>query len=217
MNKKSRELFLALFVAVTLLGNLPIIMPTVKAQPPAPCMYLVGASGTSNQTFYANAASVGSLFNVTGWVNTTETSTGWSAALDFNASQLQFVKEVFSGSGGAESQWFQNSGIPTADIIPESATWNNTAGTIGEPGGFGESALVPYVTTSNLGSLFIIEFNITQAPPSGGSLSSIIQWDANVSCAFDENGITESGSTMATALTLSMGALSHLRTLPSPT
>jgi len=193
MNKKLGELFLTLFVAVMLLGSLPVITPVVKAQPPAPCMYLVGSSGTSSETFYTNSTSVGTLFNITGWVNTTETSTGWSAALFFNASQLQVVMGTFTGSGGAESQWLQSSGIPETSVLPEPAYWNNTAGTIGEPGGFGESTLPPYVATSNLGSLFTIEFNITQSPSPGASLSSTIQWDANSSCAFDENGIVESG------------------------
>jgi hypothetical protein len=193
MRKTLGELFLLVCVAVMALGNLSIIMPSVEAQPPAPCMYLVGASSSSGQTFYTNSTSVGTLFNVTGWVDTVETSTGWSAALDFNASQLQVVTCVFSGTGGAESQWFQSSGIPESGLIAEAAYWNNTAGTVGEPSGFGETTLPPYVATSDLGSLFIVEFNITEAPPPGGSLSSVVQWDSNSSYAFDVNGFGESG------------------------
>ena len=172
-----------------LLGVLQMSVSMVKAQPPAPTMWLQ----PETEAFNISTASVGTLFNVTAWINTTETSTGWSAALFFNASQLQVVIGTFTGTGGAESEWLQNSSIPETSILPEPAYWNNTAGTIGEPGGFGESTLPPYVATSNLGSLFIIEFNITQAPQPGTSLSSTIQWDGNSSCAFDENGIAEPG------------------------
>jgi len=193
MNRKFRELFLTLFVVVMLLCSLPVTTRVVNAQPPAPCMYLVGSSGTSSEIFYTNTTSVGALFNITGWVNTIETSSGWSAALLFNASQLQVVTATFTGTGGTESLWMQNSGVPAAELISEPAYWNNTAGTVGEPSGFGESAFPPYVATNDLGSLFIIEFNITQAPSPGTSLSSMITWDANSSCAFDEYGIVESG------------------------
>jgi hypothetical protein len=145
------------------------------------------------EAFNISTASVGTLFNVTAWINTTETSTGWSAALFFNASQLQVVIGTFTGTGGAESEWLQNSSIPETSILPEPAYWNNTAGTIGEPSGFGEAAYAPYVATSNLGSLFIIEFNITQAPAAGSTLSSVIQFDPNFSYGFDSLGIAESG------------------------
>jgi len=161
----------------------------VKAQPPAPAMWLQPAT----EAFNISTASVGTLFNVTAWINTTETSTGWSAALTFNALQLRVVMGTFTGSGGTESEWLQSSGVPVTSVLAELPTWNNTAGTIGEPSGFGEAAYAPYVATSNLGSLFIIEFNITQAPAAGSTLSSVIQFDPGYSYGFDSNGIAESG------------------------
>ena len=189
MNGKLRRMIAAAIVLVMMVGTLQIIMPRVEAQPPGPSMYLV----PSTETFSTNTASVGTLFNVTGWINVTESSTGWSAGLLFNASQLQVVTATFSGTGGTESLWLQDSSIPTTSVLAESAYWNNTLGTVGEPSGFGETAYYPYVATSNVGSLFVIEFNITQAPPPGGSLTSNIQWDPTLSYGFDSNGLEEYG------------------------
>ena len=189
MNHKLSRLLATVLVITMLLGVIQMSVSIVKAQPPAPAMWL--QPGT--EAFNISNASVGTLFNVTAWINTTETSTGWSAALTFNPSQLQVVMGTFTGSGGTESQWLQSSGIPTSSILAEPPSWNNTVGTIGEPSGFGEAAYAPYVATSNLGSLFIIEFNITQAPAAGTTLSSVIQFDPNFSYGFDSNGIEESG------------------------
>ncbi|MGD0160595.1 MAG: CARDB domain-containing protein [Candidatus Bathyarchaeia archaeon] len=189
MNHKVSRLLATVLVMTMLLGVLRISVLTVKAQPPAPAMWLQ----PDTEAFNISTASVGTLFNVTGWINTTETSSGWSAALTFDPSQLQVVMGTFSGSGGTESQWLQTSGIPTTSILSEPPSWNNTAGTIGEPSGFGESAFYPYLATSNLGSLFIIEFNITRAPGAGITLSSLIQFDPGFSYGFDTLGIAESG------------------------
>ena len=195
MNKILSGLLATILVITLLISALPIIMSAVRAQPqqsppPGPAMWL----DPENETFNSNTASVGTLFNLTGWINTAETSTGWSAILDFNASQLQVVTCVFSGPGGTESEWFYNSSIPASSVLSFPPFWNNTVGTIGlPPTNFGEAALNPYVPTSDLGSLFVIEFNIIQAPPPGGSLSSIIQWDTDYSYAYDINGISEPG------------------------
>lgn len=174
-------------------GNFTYTLANPSIGVPAPSMYLVNSALTNSQTFYTSTTSVGTLFNVTGWINTATTSAGWSAALTFNASQLQVVECVYSGTAGNESQWMQDSGIPKAGLVQEQPFWNNTAGTIGEPTGFGETAYSPYQTTNNVGSLFTIEFNITQAPPAYGSLSSTAQWDPSISYGFDIYGIQERG------------------------
>jgi sorbitol-specific phosphotransferase system component IIC len=184
----SRLLAIVLVVSM-LVGVFQISLSSVKAQPPAPAMWLQ----PETEAFNISTASVGTLFNVTGWINVTENSTGWSAALTFNPAQLQVVTASFSGSGGLESQWLQSSGIPTSSVIAEAPSWSNTAGTIGEPSGFGETAYAPYVATSSLGSLFVIEFNITEVPPAGTTLSSVIQLDPNVCYGFDINGLEELG------------------------
>jgi uncharacterized repeat protein (TIGR02543 family) len=149
----------------------------------------------STETFSTSNASVGTLFNVTSWIDAPDDSSGWSAGLFFNPSQLQVVMGTFSGTG--ESQWMQSNGIPTTGLVSEPPYWNNTAGTIGEPSGFGETILGTSLATIDTGSLFIIEFNITQTPPTGGSLSSMIQWDPLASYGFDSLGSEEPGFNLA--------------------
>jgi hypothetical protein len=187
MNKKLRKIAAGALAVAMVMGIMLIVASGVKAQPPAPSMYLVPAT----ETFTTSNASVGTLFNVTCWINVNQTSTGWSAALTFDPTILQVVTGAFTGSG--ESQWLQSSGIPTTSIIAEPPYWNNTDGTVGEPNGFGETAYAPYTATSNTGSLFTIEFNITQAPSAGNTLSTEIQLDPNFSFAFDNLGLEESG------------------------
>jgi uncharacterized repeat protein (TIGR02543 family) len=167
--------------------SLQIIMPKVKAQPPQPSMYLE----PSAETFSTSNASVGTLFNVTGWIDAPDSSSGWSAGLFFNTSQLQVVTATFSGTG--ESMWMQNNGVPVSGLVSEPPYFNNTLGTVGEPSGFGETILGTSLATIDTGSLFIIEFNITQAPPTGGSISSSISWDPLASYGFDSFGSEEPG------------------------
>ena len=169
------------------MGIMLIAFSGVKAQPPQPSMYLE----PSTETFSTNNASVGTLFNVTGWIDAPDSSSGWSAGLFFNQSQLQVVTATFSGTG--ESMWMQNNGIPVTGLVSEPPYWNNTEGSFGEPSGFGETILGTSLATIDTGSLFIIEFNITQAPPTGGSLSSMIQWDPLASFGFDSLGSEEPG------------------------
>ncbi|MGD0160463.1 MAG: dockerin type I domain-containing protein [Candidatus Bathyarchaeia archaeon] len=194
MNRKLSKIISTLVVMAMLMVGLQIlglqvVTPRVKAQPPQPSLYL----DPSTETFSTNTASVGTLFNVTGWIDAPDSSSGWSAGLFFDPSQLQVVTATFSGTGGKESLWMETNGIAVSSLVQEPSVWNNTDGTIGEPNGFGETILGTGLATIDVGSLFIVEFNITQAPAPGGSLSSIIQWDSLLSYGFDNLGIEEPG------------------------
>ncbi|MGD0159157.1 MAG: Ig-like domain repeat protein [Candidatus Bathyarchaeia archaeon] len=189
MNKKLRKLAAVVLAVAMIMGIMLIVLSGVKAQPPQPSLYL----DPSTETFSTSNASVGTLFNVTGWIDAPDNSSGWDAALFFDPTQLQVVTATYSGSGGKESLWMQTLGIPVASLVQEPVVWNNTDGTVGEPYGCGETILGLQLATIDVGSLFIVEFNITQAPPPGGSLSNIIQWDPNLSSGFDQYGVVEGG------------------------
>jgi hypothetical protein len=149
-----------------LLGATPILMPTVKAVPAAPAFWIV----PDTETFYTSTAPVGTVFNVTIWVNTTDPgSFSWQVKLAFNATQLQAVEGSAHYTGVGKSQWVSSAGANGS--IPVTPVFDNVGGSIL----IGESLLTStdYISASS-GSLFAVTFNITAAPSTGGTLSSLI-------------------------------------------
>ena len=222
MKKPSSSLIAIVLATVMFLA----VLPGIKAQPPlntvpAPCMYLVGPSGTDGQTFYTNTMGIGSTFNVTAWINTTYDEGGWAGALIFNPSQLQVVSVAFTANDSSQSAWFYDQGIydpltgtlPFTDwVIPylTPPTFDNTAGTIGEPGGFGEAALSPSVLAPSVDTLFNVTFAVNLLPSSGSSLTSVVYWDPAITCIGTTNGIPDPNA--------SFGSFTYtLATAPSST
>lgn len=190
MNKASNELVAIVLVTVMFLG----VLPTIRAQPPdtvpAPCMYLVGPSGTGSETFYTDTVGVGSTFNVTAWVNTTYDEAGWAAALFFNSTQLNVVSVACTANGGHQSAWFYDQGI-SSNVPP--IPYDNSAGTIGEPSGFGEIITqLPGIVAAAVDTLFNITFEVMMVPPAGpGNLTSEVDWEPFTSCIFNTNGVSD--------------------------
>ena len=188
MNKKSNELVAIVLVTAMLLG----VLPTIRAQPsktvPAPCVYLVGPSGSGNETFYSDIMRVGSTFNVTIWINTTSDETGWEGAFFFNSSQLEVVSLAYTY--GQVGDWFFDQGVPCSRGAP---SYNNIAGTIGEPGGFGELATEATVVHASVGTLLTITFEVMMVPPAGTGnyLTSEVDWDMRLACIFNPAGLPD--------------------------
>ena len=188
MNKKSNELVAIVLVTTMLL----VVLPTIRAQPsntvPAPCVYLVGPSGSGNETFYSDIMRVGSTFNVTAWINTTSDETGWEGAFFFNSSQLKVVSLAYTY--GQVGDWFFDQGVPCSRGAP---SYNNIAGTIGEPGGFSELATEATVLHASVGTLLTITFEVMMVPPAGTGnyLTSEVDWDMGLACMFNPTGLPD--------------------------
>ena len=149
-----------------LLGATSMIMPAVKAVPQAPAFWIV----PDTQTFYTSTTPLGTLFNVTIWVNTTDASSfSWQVKLGFNATQLQALDGSAHYTGVGKSQWLTSAGAN--GTIPVTPVFDNVGGSVL----IGESLLTAtdYVPPSS-GSLFAVTFNVTVAPSTNATLSSLI-------------------------------------------
>jgi hypothetical protein len=151
-------------------------------------VYLLGPSGAGNETFYTDSVWVGSTFNVTMWINTTSDEIGWEGAFLFNSSQLNVVSLEYTY--GQLGDWFFDQSVPCSRGLP---SYSNSAGTIGEPAGFGELATNETVVHASLGTLFTITFKIMTVPPAGPGnyLTSEIDWDKGLACIFDPAGLQD--------------------------
>ena len=167
-------------------------MPLVGAQPASnPSLFLVGPNGQGLEVFYTNTTSVGSTFTVTAFVDTPDDSYfGWFGAFSFNQSQLNVVNIAFVANSSSQSAWTYDAGFyapgtgypPFMDlVIPP--TYNNTAGTIGEPDGFGEAVVGPNTLPPNVIDLISITFKVMTVPSGspGTSITGTVAWDWNVS------------------------------------
>jgi hypothetical protein len=178
--------------------TLSFIPPASSHTVQAPCMYLAGPSGTGSQTFYTNTMGIGSTFMVTAWVNTTYDEGCWGAALFFNQTQLNVVSVAFTANDSSESQWFYDQGIYAPDTgVPPFMDWtnppsfNNAAGSIGEPGGFGEMALNPVNVHPAVATLFTITFKVMTVPGPGEYMEGQVWWDPSNTNIFNTIGMTD--------------------------
>lgn len=103
-------------------------------------------------------ATVGTLFNVTAWVNMNTTSFNWQVSLLFNATLLQATRAGYTGV--STSQFFAGHGtIPVTPVIDNTTI---TGGSVL----IGESLLGTDTVGAGNGSLMWTEFKIIAAPNS---------------------------------------------------
>jgi hypothetical protein len=132
--------------------------------------------------------SVGDRFNVTVWLNVSVNCGAWQFYLIYNKQQLNVTKYGLTGTGGARSQFFENTGTATWGMVSSEGDHNAThkyimIGESWKSGPFGTGA----------GSLAWIEFEIKTQPPEGGELTSILDIASghhpptSDTCALDPN------------------------------
>jgi len=101
--------------------------------------------------------SVGDKFNVTVWLNVTEDCGAWQFYLIYNKEYLNVTRYGLTGTGGAKSEFFENSGSSTFFPTPSMGAYNDTHNYIL----IGESWLGgPFGT--GCGSLAWVELNTSQ-------------------------------------------------------
>jgi uncharacterized protein (DUF2141 family) len=148
--------FLAILLATIVVSG---IVPSIKAQPPAPAMWIEPAT----LNFSTASTHVGDKFNVTVWASTVSDVYVWQAEVLFNATQLAAVRAAYTAGTG--SQLFMgHTTIPVSFVID-----NITGMVMGA-----ESLLGADVVHASNGSLFWIEFQILVAPTPGNTLTSLI-------------------------------------------
>lgn len=135
------------------------VMPTIKAQPALPAIWIEPATLNFNTT----STHVGDKFNVTVWAGTTGDVFTYEAEVLFNATQLAAVRAAYTG--GTQSQWLKGHAT-----VPVTIAIDNTTGTVIG----GESLLGADVVHASSGSLYWVEFQILVAPASGNTLTSLI-------------------------------------------
>lgn len=115
------------------------------------------------------SAVVGYMFNVTVWINLTETSASWQFVLAYNSNHLNATRIGYTGATGTKSDFFSN--IATLPLTPIFSVYNTTHNSIlfGELWGMAG----PYRDPGH-GSLAWVEFNVTAVPPSGQAFTSMI-------------------------------------------
>jgi hypothetical protein len=113
----------------------------------------------------ANAV-VGYKFNVTVWINLTESSAAWEFVLAYNNSQLNATRAGYTAGG--KSDFF--SSILTYALPPTFGVYNATHSSVlcGETWNSG-----PY-RDPGYGSLEWVEFQVMSAPPAGQTYTSMI-------------------------------------------
>jgi len=158
MNRKLLVLSVIVLLGTVLLQNGPFFAPEVKAQPPAPSIYVL----PSVESFSTLNTPVGTQFTVTLWASTpTNDSYGyptlaWEVWLSFNSTWLQCLSATLTD--GNTSQLF--AGHKT---IVLSGPIDNSAGTVM----YGESLEGSDSIGAETGSLISMVFNITEVPTAG--------------------------------------------------
>ncbi len=164
MNGKWKALSIITFAVLML------AIPLVHAADPAvahdaDAMWIepttVDVTGTS--------AVVGYMFNVTVWVNLTETCASWQFVLDYNNNQLNATRTGYTGPAGSKSDFF--SGLATMGLPAVFTVVNATHSTVL----CAESWLTGPYRDPGHGSLEWVEFNVTAVPPSGQTFTSMIE------------------------------------------
>ena len=121
----------------------------------------------SNLVFDTNVNPIGTKFNVTVWLNVTNTNS-WQFYLVYNKAHLSALRGDYTGN--FKSQW--SSDLATDSVAFSIGDHNATHGYVLH----GEVLKASRERTA-AGSLTWIEFEIIQAPPTGGALSSELRLD----------------------------------------
>jgi len=151
-----------------LLTALAFSLPISSVLAQQTCIYMV----PSDNTFNINTAPVGTKFNITFWcANVTQDLGGAQIHLDFNDSIINVTRwfTVPESEGG-----FMPEPITTLPN-PPTPFYNH----LGPGQGYikiavSKGGLPPTAPWGHNGTIAIVEFNITMAPPEGGQLSCIL-------------------------------------------
>ncbi len=112
--------------------------------------------------------SVGYKFNVTVWINLTETSASWQFVLAYDKSQLNATRAGYTGPAGAQSDFF--SGLTTMKLSASFSVYNATHNYVL----CAESWMDGPYRDPGYGSLEWVEFQVMVVPPSGQTYTSLI-------------------------------------------
>lgn len=114
--------------------------------------------------------SPGYRFNITVYLNALSASYSWQVKLWYDTTWLDALRADYTGVG--KSQFF--TGLPT---MPVSPVIDDAAGYVLH----GETLVGTVQRNPGRGSLFWVEFKVTAAPPKGGQLSTLINFDTSLS------------------------------------
>jgi len=151
MDKRSK---LTLMVPIALLLGLIMVGVVHAGDHPANSMWIEPSE------IDVSGMSVGDRFNVTVWLNVSVNCGAWQFLLIYNKQQLAVTKYGLTGTGGARSQFFENTNTQTWGLLSYEDDHNAThkyiqIGESWKSGPWGIGA----------GSLAWIEFEIKTQPP----------------------------------------------------
>jgi hypothetical protein len=150
-NSKLREFALSLVILVLLVVTPISLVNNVKASTPSEPH---PANAMWIEPLIVTAANLGDEFNVTVWLNLTQTSFAWQIKLFYNSTYFHATRIGYTD--GTKSAFFaEHSPMPVTPIV------NNEEGYILH----GETLLGNDERVPGYGSLIWVEFNLTEIPP----------------------------------------------------
>lgn len=166
MNSKFSKTVSVIAIAILMISTFSVLTSVFAAPPyPAVSMWLEPEAVNLN----TGSHSVGHKFSVIAWLNATGQTIGaWQFKMLYNKNHLKINSITLTGTG--MSLFFENSGT-TGNFVPPVAygSYDSTR----DFALVGESWLLgPYGT--GCGSLAEVEFEVTDVPPKGGDLDSLI-------------------------------------------
>jgi len=181
----------SLVLLLTLLASSLTLTPLVfKAKAAVtPTIYLE----PSDNTFYTDTTNVGHLFNVTFWcANVTQDLGGAQIRLYFNDSIINVTRwfTVPESEGG-----FMPEPITALPNPPNPGYVHTGPGQAYIQIAVSKGGLPPTAPWGHNGTIAIVEFNITMAPPEGGQLSCILDINNTSTYLLDTNASPISGVT----------------------
>lgn len=166
-NKFVKKTVSAIAIAMLMISTFAVLSSVFAIGHPAISMWIDPAAINLD----TGSVSPGYTFWVTVWLNATGGDIGgWQFKMLYPKAYLKALQCVYTGTGGAKSNFFENTGTSTYGVSPSineyyDATRNYTM--------HGESwASGPHGT--GLGSLSKVQFEVVAAPPKGGSIADLI-------------------------------------------
>ena len=167
--KKNANITITVIMLVTILSAVVIntsVVPVYANGPTEPHDASAMWVEPSTIDLSTDTHSVGYKFNVTVWVNLTESCGGWQFYMIYNKAHLNATRCIYTG--GTTSQFF--TGITTVPLAPTFDSHNATHDYVK----FGESWLFGPVRGAGYGSLSWVEFEVMALPPEGETWTSLL-------------------------------------------
>ena len=121
-------------------------------------------------SFDTATVSPGERFNITVYINALSASYSWQVKLWYDTTWLDALRADYTGVG--KSEFFAGlSTMPVSPVIDDGAGYVL----------HGETLVGNIQRDPGSGSLFWVEFEVTEAPPKGGELSALIEFDTEQS------------------------------------